>query len=375
MKILIIGYTYTDKDSRIKRQINWLWKNHELSLISFGYSNPENITLVKTENAFPFYKKVLGFFLLKFKLYMAYYYSLKEISQAAGYLKERDFDLIICNDIQSLPVAVKYRKNAKIYFDAHEFTPKEHDSSLFWRICFEDYYYYLCKKFIPEADEMTTVCQKIADEYGKIYKKNVKILMNLPEFYALEAPEYNEKPVFHYVHHGVSLPQRKLEVMISIFQKLGKNYQLDLYLVPTNQSYHDSLLKMCSLLDNVHLKEEVNMGDLLPVLTHYDAGIFILPSDSFNYQYALPNKLFDFIQARLAVVIGPSYEMKRIIDQYQCGYVTKDFDEDHIVDEIRKISKDQINQYKENSHKASAVLNNEKSKIVFDSIIKSLTKH
>jgi hypothetical protein len=42
-------------------------------------------------------------------------------------------------------------------------------------------------------------------------------------------------------------------------------------------------------------------------------------------RYASPNKLFEFIQARLPVVTTPNYEMKNLIQKYQLGVVAKDF--------------------------------------------------
>jgi hypothetical protein len=52
-------------------------------------------------------------------------------------------------------------------------------------------------------------------------------------------------------------------------------------------------------------------------------GCGLQPS-SFNNLHALPNKLFEFTQACLAVAIGSSPEMARIIQEYSCGIVTDD---------------------------------------------------
>lgn len=375
MNILIIGFSDLDKDARISRQVSWLKNNHNLSIICLNSSKIDNVEIHKVANTYKTIKKFRDIFLLKFRLYMKYYFSLAEIKQSCKYLEDKVFDLIIANDIQSLPLAVKYKKSAKIFFDAHEFAPREHDSNKFWCFFFKNYYTFLCERFIPKADAMTTVSYHIAEEYEKMFKNKVDLLLNLPNLYNMNNPLFNKEPNYSFVHHGVALPQRKMELMISAFEKLGNNYYLDMYLVPTNYKYYLFLKKRCEGLQNVRINDALPINEIISTLTHYDAGIFLLPSDSFNYIYCLPNKLFDFIQARLAVVIGPSPEMKRIVEEYECGYVTKDFELDNIVNEIKQISRDDIQRYKENAHKAAFELNAEKSKEVFLKIINKLVNN
>ena len=48
-------------------------------------------------------------------------------------------------------------------------------------------------------------------------------------------------------------------------------------------------------------------------LNAHDVGIHILPPVNFNNRWALPNKFFDYVQARLGVIIGPSPEMARVL--------------------------------------------------------------
>ena len=45
------------------------------------------------------------------------------------------------------------------------------------------------------------------------------------------------------------------------------------------------------------------------------------PPINFNNKLALPNKLFDYVQARLGVLIGPSPEMVHYVEEYDLGEV------------------------------------------------------
>ena len=54
-------------------------------------------------------------------------------------------------------------------------------------------------------------------------------------------------------------------------------------------------------------------------------GISLEQNIGLNYYYALPNKLFDYIQARVPVLISDFPEMKKIVDQYDIGMTVKEY--------------------------------------------------
>jgi len=48
----------------------------------------------------------------------------------------------------------------------------------------------------------------------------------------------------------------------------------------------------------------VKMQELVNQSNQYDVGVFSLPPTNFSYMNALPNKIFEYIQARSALAIG-----------------------------------------------------------------------
>jgi|SRR5690606_37717206 len=95
------------------------------------------------------------------------------------------------------------------------------------------------------------------------------------------------------------------------------------------------------------------------VLNAFDVGVFLLPPVNPNYEYALPNKLFEFIQARLAVAIGPSPDMAEVVDGHQCGIVSQSFSPEEFAALINGLTYERLNAYKRASHSAAAELHAE----------------
>ena len=88
-------------------------------------------------------------------------------------------------------------------------------------------------------------------------------------------------------------------------------------------------------------------------------GIFLLPPVNFNYENTLPNKLFDFIQARLGVAIGPTPEMAEIVNNYKIGVVSENFTPQSLAEKLVTLTQADIETFKHNANRAAADLNAE----------------
>jgi hypothetical protein len=100
-------------------------------------------------------------------------------------------------------------------------------------------------------------------------------------------------------------------------------------------------------------------AELPRVLNRYDVGIFSLPPQTRNHALMLPNKFFDFVQARLAIVFSPSPETSRLINNHSLGAVTKDFSAEALAEALRGMSRDDVARYKANTHAAARSLSSD----------------
>ena len=149
--------------------------------------------------------------------------------------------------------------------------------------------------------------------------------------------------------------------MIETMDYVDSRFRLDLMLVATfHQDYFQKLQAMVKERKNVRILPPVPFEEIIPFSFSYDIGFYILKPANFNHLYALPNKFFEFIQARLAIAIGPSPEMARLVQEYNLGIIAKDFSAKEMAKSLNSLTKEQILQYKENANQAAKILNAER---------------
>lgn len=129
---------------------------------------------------------------------------------------------------------------------------------------------------------------------------------------------------------------------------------------------------MADSRDNVKIIEPVSPDEIITFTNNYDMGLYLLEPTVTNHEFSLPNKLFEFIQARLAVIIGPSIEMARIVNMYQCGVVSEYFTIESIAKLLNNLDIKDIEKFKLNSSHAAEEVNFDKEKNIFISMVEEV---
>jgi glycosyltransferase involved in cell wall biosynthesis len=362
MRILIIAMSNLENDPRVFRQISGLSKNHDVTCMGYHHPGIEQVKFIQIESARrTIFEKFFLVALVFSHCYDAYLQGkLKNLYQLKQKVLPENFDVIIANDIDTLPFALEIKNNAKILFDAHEYSPREFEDLWLWKLLYQKYRFYQCRKYIPQCDKMITVCDGIADEYQKNFEITPDVITNATKFEDLMPLTVNPEKI-RIIHHGGVNPSRKIEKMIEMMDFVDTRFTLDLMLVQPEGSstYFSELKKMVENRTNVRFVDPVPMGEIVRRINHYDIGFYILEPNSFNHLHALPNKLFEFIQARLAIAIGPSPEMSKIVTEYDLGIISDDFAPESMAKRLNNLTADQIIYYKIQSHKAANALSSE----------------
>jgi hypothetical protein len=271
-------------------------------------------------------------------------------------LSSRKFDLIVSHDITLLPLAFGLKGDrTKVVLDAREYYTREYEDSLKWKLLTRPVNRYLCNKYLPQCDKILTVNEGLAQEYAGEFGVLPEVVMSLPRYVDLSPSPVNGTKI-RIMHHGFASLSRRTETMIEMMDYLDERFSLDMMLIVSQGTYWDKIVSMAGSRKNVRIIPPLRMEEIVPFTNKYDIGLYLCPPTSFNQKYTLPNKFFEFIQARLAVAIGPSIEMKKIVEQYDCGVVSDDFDPRSLAAKLSSLSVDKIFHYKQQSHQAASVL-------------------
>jgi hypothetical protein len=355
-RLAIISYSDLKSDPRVKRQINFFKPFFEITTIGFQDSEIEGVSHLDVSSPLNKWKFILPLPKLLLGLFDSYYWNLGENKRTSFFLNENTFDFIIANDADALPAALKMKGKAKVIFDAHEYSPEENSDSLRWRLLFKRYKTHLIRRFAPQADLMLTVCDGIAEKYESIFGLKPLVVNNAAAFFENENNMQVGSKV-KLIHHGLALPQRKIENMIGMMDFVDDRYELDLMLVFRKEEYRLELEKSIGLRKNVRLIPPVATDEIIPFIARYDIGVYLLEPTNFNNKHALPNKFFEFIQARLAIAIGPSPEMVKIVSNYKLGKISPDFEAQSLANTLNSMSREEIIGFKQNSNEAAQVFN------------------
>jgi len=171
------------------------------------------------------------------------------------------------------------------------------------------------------------------------------------------------------VHIGVADERRRLEDTIEAVRSLGGRFTLDLVLTRQNE-YRRRLERLAGSDAGIRVLPPLPTQELLSFGNAYDVGVFLLPARFPNQVHVMPNKLFDYIQSRLAVAIGPSQEMAAVVREWDCGVISESFAPESFAAALGQLTVEEVRRLKENSDRAARVLTADNNRDVLLEVVR-----
>lgn len=373
VNILLLCFTDLSHDPRATKQIDALATSYNITTVSTGSSNCKEIEqeIIITEYRQNYISKVKHVTKLLLRAYSSIYWT-NEFKKLVQTLLKKKFDLIICNELEPLPIAneVASNQNIPIYCDLHEYYLVDKLNGRFSHLQakYEEWIFINHKNIVRAY---STVNKFIADIYFDQYGVNCEIINNASPYYDL-SPVAAINNNIKLVNHGASIPQRRIEFMIDMMDFLDEKYTLDLYLMKNNSEYRNYLYQKAAFNPRVNVHDGIPFPEIPKILNKYDVGVYLIPPIHKNQQFALPNKIFQFIQARLAIAISPTLPMVQLLEKYHLGVVSQDFTPESLAKAIESMSVSHINTFKHNSHKAASIEHAEENKNQIKEIVDKL---
>lgn len=356
MKVIISVFNNLSTDQRIEKVCRTLHENgYQVLLIGNSWDGLPSLQRPYRCIRIPLHSRSLKMAYPEFnmKLY-------REI------LRNADAETIIVgNDLDTL--AANYLASRKLrlplLYDSHEiYTEMPSVQGRFvqkiWRS--------LERRIMPHIRYMMTASNSYADWFVKKYAiEKPVVVRNLPHFQGNGSVAGLANTPKIILYQGAINPSRGLDRVIPAVKHLpdaqlwiaGKGPKLEEY---------TQLVEKLNLTDQVRFLGSLLPEDLRRITAQADVGLSIEENNGLSYYYSLPNKISDYIQARVPVVVSSFPEMKKIVDTYQVGQCIDNHSEKEIAGKISAVLQLGKEYYRPALEQAAAELcwENEESKLL-----------
>jgi glycosyltransferase involved in cell wall biosynthesis len=372
-EILCVSFSPIHADSRVLRQLEVLRQHGEVTTVGYGPA-PEGVKrhIEVPERAASLPQTPLGVARLALRLHNAV--ELKAPAEKAvrrQVIESGPYDMVVANDARALPLAFAAAGEAPVLADMHEWAAEERATVLTWRLLVGPYFEALCKKYLPRAAAVTSVSSGLAGLYRDRYGVATEVVRSAADFQDL-APTPVDPHAIRLVHSGTADAERNIVELIDAVDRLGDRFTLDLYLIEVPGGHLNVIRKKAAATPRVTVHPPVPPDTLPRVLNQYDLGVFLYPLKTLSHLYHLPNKFFDFVQARLGLVFSPAPEIDAHIGKYGLGIITADTTADALVDALRHLTADDVKGYKEAADRAARALSSEPDRAIQHALVARL---
>lgn len=365
-RVLVLSFTDLASDSRIRRQLRFLRSRFEVVALAAG---TPGIQGTEFRSLAPWLRRYRGTFgkALRFLGKELNSSALMTFSSAA--MARRlvgqpmdDFALILANDTETLPLAFALRgsRSTPILLDAHEMEHWNRDPNPQARRPSYRAFRRVQEGLIRSTDAIVSVSPGIVDHYAVTYGKRCSLVTNAP-FFADLSPSSVDRERVTLVHHGNTNATRGLGSLLRLIELVDNRFELHLLLMKTDAQEYDRILNAAAADKRVHVHPPVPSDEIAMRINQYDIGIHMMNPSVRNQELALPNKLFEFVQARLCLAVWPLPEMATLVRRHDLGIVSRESDLASMASALNGLTSDDISRYKRQVHDAAMRLSAEEN--------------
>jgi glycosyltransferase involved in cell wall biosynthesis len=238
------------------------------------------------------------------------------LTHKSGLLVSNDLDTLLPNYL------ISRIKRIPLVYDSHEYftgVPELVNSPVKQKI------WKTVERFIfPKLKDVFTVNDSIASLYEKEYGIRPKVVRNVPPLRRVKKQmsrkELNlplDKKILILQGSGINI-HRGAEEMVEAMQYIDNA----ILLIVGGGDVIDILkekIKNKRLQNRVIIKGKQPYERLMQYTANADLGLSLDKNTNINYRYSLPNKIFDYLQAGIPVLVSNLVEIRKIVERYDVG--------------------------------------------------------
>ena len=254
-------------------------------------------------------------------------------------------DIVHANDCPALPSAVAAKRawRTRIVYDSHEFATEEHADNMRWRLVAQHHVREIERRFIGAADKVITVSDGIAEDLQALYALPdlPTVVRNTPPYQTVPFKEASGPR--HLLFHGIMKGGRGIEATISALRHLPDTVlTLRGNGAPAYLATLRNLAAEPALAGRVTFEAAVTAADVVPRAAEAHIGIFCAPIETRHNRFALPNKIFEYLMAGLAVVVTAGTDLADLVARYGVGVAASASTPEAIAAAIERISPNEL---------------------------------
>lgn len=324
-KIITSAFSNLYTDQRIEKVCRTLYENgYQIDLIGNDWNGAEKMERPYLFSRIHLRSKSLktAYFEFNWKLYR----ELKKKADHNTILHANDVDVLVPNYLMARKL------NIPLVFDSHEIFSEMPAiqgkmSQKLWR--------YVEKSIIPKLEMMITASGSYAEWFQKKYGVHPVVVQNAPRKIGFTQGIPDNFPKI-FLYQGVINPFRGIDKAILAMHHLEGVILKIAGDGPRKKDYEELVIRE-NLQNKVQFLGKLNPEDLRKVTLTADVGMSIEENGGDSYLYSLPNKVMDYIQSRVPVILTGFPEMKRIKNQFDVGEIIENHQPENIAVAVKKV--------------------------------------
>jgi len=281
-------------------------------------------------------------------------------------------DILLANDLDTLlpNYLISRLLGKKLVYDSHELFTEVPE--LIHRPSVQNVWLRIEKYIFPKLKNVITVNQVIASIYSEKYKVLVQVIRNISNKISKVHPDQElvhrikgNRKMLILQGSGIN-KERGAEEAVEMMQYLD---DILLVIIGGGDVFDDlkSMIDTLKIQDKVLIVGKLPYDELLEYTKIADLGLSLDKGTNLNYEYSLPNKVFDYIQCQIPLFVSNRRVVAQLVKDNDIGVVFEKHEPKEMATSIKAIFADKecLNQWQVNLKKAAELYNweNESKKL------------
>jgi glycosyltransferase involved in cell wall biosynthesis len=376
-KALVVVLADVENDPRVRRQIEWLTsEGWVVDSLGRGQHPTPKVRDHFAMAAPPRWTKTfIGLALIHTLLTYRARFRVQAESlfppEVNARVKAGEYDVVILNDTHLLPWLSNrstFRPGppvTHVHIDLHEWFSADLPAGTRGAFLLQGYHRWTRNHIVHSVVNTRSVAGGTAELYVAEFGVEHPILVrNAPPFEDLHPTDVVPERI-ELIHHGLAAWPRGFRQMVDAMRLVEDRFRLTFMLAGSQKVIAELGEYIADQSDRITIVPPAAMVDLARTINPYDVEVMFFPPVTRNLETTLPNKLFEAVQGRLAVVIGPTKMMVDVVNEYGNGCVTDGWSPEELAATINTLTADDVVRMKAISHTMAPLLSAENEKKAF----------